>query len=127
MQIRKEKLEALAAKYQKKADEAYENYQATGTPRYDRAYRNAEDMADAFRAAAAAADEHMALINLRAELCYIAGRADDALAENAPKEKLAEILNACIFAAVVYCKYAKREIVKDFKEESVRNECELCD
>ncbi len=109
MQLSKNQLDALAAKYQLKADNAYDNYQATGISRYDRERRNAEDIAEALRAAANAVDEHTMLGHLRAEFVWYAGQADTALAENAPREKLAEILEQIITAAAVSCHYARRE------------------
>lgn len=109
MQLSKEELGKLAAKYQDKANRAYQNYQATGISRYDRERRNAEDMAEALRAAASAAEEHSALGSLRAEFVWIAGQADKALAEDAPKEKLAEILENIISYASATCHYARRE------------------
>lgn len=36
MQLSKNQIDFLAAKYQLKADKAYDNYQATGISRYDR-------------------------------------------------------------------------------------------
>lgn len=70
-----EKLYAMAEKYQSKADRAYQTYQETGITRYDRERRNAEELADALRMAASAADEHTQLIGLRAELYSLAVRA----------------------------------------------------
>lgn len=66
--MKREELEALAAKYQKKADEAFQNYQDTGMTRFDRAYRNNEDLADALRMAARAADDSHRLTDLRVTL-----------------------------------------------------------
>ncbi len=109
MQLSKEDLAKLAAKYQDKADRAYQAYQATGISRYDRDRRNAEDLADAFRAAANAADEHALLGHLRAEFVWYASQADTALAEKAPREKLAEILEGIITSAAVSCHYARRD------------------
>ena len=51
-------LEKLAERYQQKADRAFENYQDTGLRRYDTERNNMEDLADALRMAANAADEH---------------------------------------------------------------------
>lgn len=108
MPLSKEDLGKLAAKYQDKADRAYQNYQETGVFRYDRECRNAEDMAEALRTAANATDEHEMLGHLRAEIVWYALQADAALAENAPREKLAEILEHIISAAA-FCHYARRE------------------
>ena len=102
-------LSKLADKYRKKAEAAFENYQGTGLSRYDRERRNAEDMADAFDMAANAADEHAFCGHLKAELLWHAGQAERALANDASKEDLAELLKAVISTAVTFCHYAKRE------------------
>lgn len=111
MQLSKEELEKLAAKYQDKADRAYRNYQETGVSRYDRERRNAEDMAEAFRAAANAADEHFLLGILRADFIGYASLADAALAEKAPREELEKILEGLISSAVACCHYKRREVI----------------
>ena len=71
-------LRALADRYQAKADRAYMRYQETGLPRDDRVRRNAEDLADALRMAADAADEHALLICTRSELYQMATYAQGA-------------------------------------------------
>ena len=109
MLLGKAELGKLAARYQEKADRAYQNYQETGISRYDRERRNAEDLAEALRAAANASEEHSALGSLRAEFVWIAGQADAALAENAPREVLADILENVVSYAATACNYAKRE------------------
>lgn len=58
-------LEKLAERYQQKADRAFENYQDTGLRRYDTERNNMEDLADALRMAANAADEHNAYVGMR--------------------------------------------------------------
>lgn len=68
-------LEALANKYQSKADQAYRNYQETGISRYDNERRKNEDIADAMRMAAAASDDHQKMIHLRTSLMNLAGEA----------------------------------------------------
>lgn len=90
----KERLYAMAEKYQAKADRAYQTYQETGIARYDRAYRNAEELADALRMAASAADEHTQLIGLRAEFYSLASRAQRAGNDPAKLETLRESLLA---------------------------------
>lgn len=64
----KKTLEALAERYQKRADRAFENYQETGIKRYDTERNNMEDLADALRMAANAADERMECVNMRGSL-----------------------------------------------------------
>lgn len=57
-------LEKLAERYQQRADRAFENYQDTGLRRYDTERNNMEDLADALRMAANAADEHNAYVGM---------------------------------------------------------------
>lgn len=109
MMLKKEELEKLAARHQAKADRAYQDYQATGITRYDRERRNNEDLADAFRAAANAAEEHQELGHLRGEVVYLASRADKAIHYNAERDELVTILNDLICYASVCCKYKKME------------------
>lgn len=66
--MKREELEALAAKHQKKADEAWQNYQETGMTRFDLERRKNEDMAEALRMAARAADDAQRLTDLRVTL-----------------------------------------------------------
>ena len=68
-------LEALAAKYQEKAEKAYRNYQETGITRYSREMRNNEDLADAIRMAARAADDAHKLVDLRVTLSTLGSEA----------------------------------------------------
>lgn len=121
--MKRDELLALAEKHQAKADMAYMNYQETGFQRYDRERIRNEDYADAFRMAADAADDHMALGSLRAELIQLASRADGILAEAAGpfagevlKEETARQLgqlrslaDSLIEAAAAYCRYKRRE------------------
>ena len=118
MLLSKERLGTLADRYQGKADRAYQNYQETGISRYDWERRNAEDLADALRAAANASEEHESLGFLRAEIVWYAGKADKALAEDAPREKLAEILESFISFAAVSCNYARQERESTSEQEA---------
>lgn len=72
----KAELEKLAEQYQRKADTAYQNYQETGITRYDTARRKNEDLADALRMAANAADEHSSLVHLKGTLSRLASKAE---------------------------------------------------
>lgn len=109
MGLTKAELQRLAEKQEAKAERTFQLYQETGIARYDRERRNAEDLADALFAAADAIEEHMALVNIRAEYAWQAGQADAALAENAPREKLVKILESIISYAAATCHYARRE------------------
>lgn len=71
----KEELIKLADSFQKKADAAFENYQETGMGRYGNSYRRNEELADALRMAAGAADEHRAYVSMKAEMSNFAWRA----------------------------------------------------
>lgn len=69
----KTELEKLAEQHQRKADTAFQTYQETGMTRYETAYQKNEDMAEALRMAANAADDHDKLIHLRGVLSQLAG------------------------------------------------------
>lgn len=73
---KKEWLESMADKYHTKAEKAYRNYQETGITRYEREYNQAEDLAEAIDAAAAANEEHEQLLNLKSEICWIVSQAE---------------------------------------------------
>lgn len=68
----KAELIKLAEKYQAKADTDYQNYQETGARRYESSWRRNEDMAEAFRMAADAADEHQAYTAMRVDMANFA-------------------------------------------------------
>lgn len=73
--MKKKELLKLADKYQAKADAASQNYQETGMGRYGSAYRRNEELADALRMAAGAADEHHAYVSMKAQMSNFAWRA----------------------------------------------------
>ena len=73
--MKKEEILKLADKYQEKADIAAENYQETGVTRYGSAARRNEDLAEALRMAAEAADEHQAYISMKGQMSNFAWRA----------------------------------------------------
>lgn len=91
----REDLMKLADSFQKKADVAYQSYQETGTSRYGSVYRRNEDIATALRAAAGAADEHQAYINLKMEMSNFASRARRVMLSASAGEK-AELTEALI-------------------------------
>ena len=94
--MKREEIEALAERYQAKADRAYQNYQETGIKRYDREYCSNEDLASALRVAANSADDAQALSNLRVTLGALANRAKRLMAqpyeEKAVKAFLQEVV-----------------------------------
>ncbi|WP_298069913.1 hypothetical protein [uncultured Mailhella sp.] len=75
MILSKKELEQLADRYQKKYEDAFQSYQETGMTRYATAYQKAQDLADALRMAADAADEHTSYILMRAQVADFARRA----------------------------------------------------
>lgn len=100
--IKKEELIKLIDKYDRQAEKAYMNYQETGTPRYDRERRNAEDLADALRVALSAADEHTAYISLKGDVLRLAAAAESG---KAPGAVLADLVSV----AALSCGYMRRE------------------
>lgn len=97
----KAEIEKLAERYQKKADEAYANYQETGITRYDTTRRNNEDLADALRMAAAASDDHAALVHLRGTFASLAAKAESIqwAAESQKEERTKSLVNELLSAA----------------------------
>lgn len=85
--MNKEELLVLAEKFQAKADAAAENYQDSGMSRYGSAARRNEDIAEALRMAAAAADEHHEYIGMKAEMSNFAWRASMAFTAQTEDEK----------------------------------------
>ena len=75
----KVELIALAERWQAKADRTMERYQEDGLPRHNREREQAEDLSSALWMAANAADDHQALIGLRATLNGLAAKAHAAL------------------------------------------------
>ena len=70
---------ALAERWQAKADRAMERYQEDGLARHNREREQAQDLADALRVAANAADDHSELISLRGAVYCLAVKAHEAL------------------------------------------------
>lgn len=101
-----EQLIKLANRYDDKASRAYYNYQETGMPRYDRERSNAEDMAEALRMAANAADDHSKLISLRAELADLAYRGEKMLNDEDPN--WAGLIREIVSLAEVFAGYKRR-------------------
>lgn len=101
MTLSKENLLGMADRYQMKADKAYQTYQETGMQRYQREYHNNEDLADALRMAAGAADDYDRMVHLRcmlADVCFAARRIKDTQGEvekTALTEALVRNLVAC--------------------------------
>lgn len=97
----KHELERLAERYQAKADEPYYTYQETGLTRYNTARRNNEDLADAMRMAAAARDDHAALIQLRGTVADLAAMAERIpyVAEDMKVKEMESLVKSVISAA----------------------------
>jgi len=93
--MKKEELLKLADSFQKKADAAFENYQETGMSRYGNAYRRNEELADALRMAAGAADEHNAYIHMKGQMSNFASRAQMASTADT-EEKRCELIDALV-------------------------------
>ena len=75
----KVELIALAERWQAKADRAMEHYQEDGLARHNREREQAQDLADALRVAANAADDHSELISLRGAVYCLAVKAHAAV------------------------------------------------
>lgn len=105
--IDKKDLEKLIERYDKKAETAFRNYQETGMGRYDTECRNAEDMAEALRAAYNAAAEHETLISLRAQIILWASQADGLLRRKDLPAAVESMLLDIVAYAEVMCHYKR--------------------
>lgn len=94
----REELQALADRYQRIADRAYQNYQESRIGRYDTKYRDNERLANALRMAAEAAEDHQMMVHYKGELtdlAYKAGRikySDSETAEKLREEIVSDLL-----------------------------------
>jgi hypothetical protein len=98
-------LEKLAERYQQRADRAFENYQETGIKRYDTERNNMEDLADALRMAANAADEHVAYVGMRgsfAGLVTIAQNIELAASKESREELIDELVKSLLTYGRMY-------------------------
>lgn len=75
----KVEIAALAERWQAKADRAIDRYQEDGLARHNREREQAQDLADALRIAAFAADDHDELISLRGAVYCLAVKAHAAV------------------------------------------------
>ena len=75
----KVELITLAERWQAKADRAMDRYQEDGLARHNREREQAQDLADALRVAANAADDHSELISLRGAVYCLAVKAHAAV------------------------------------------------
>lgn len=111
----KSELEKIAENYQKKADQAFQNYQDTGMRRYLSESQKNEDVADALRAAANVVEDRQLLGSIKGQIFWTASEAEKAIAKDAPKEELVDILNEIISYAVLNCNYKRRENIEEVK------------
>lgn len=100
----KKRLEKLAYRYGKRAENAYRNYQDSGISRYDNEYRNYSELADIISMALNAVDEHNAYISMRADLSNLAMKAETALRH---PDEVTSALNNTIGMAEAYGAYRR--------------------
>lgn len=70
----KAEIAVLAEHWQDKADRAMDRYQESGLPRHNREREQAQELADALRIAANAADDHSELIGLHCSLILLTNK-----------------------------------------------------
>ena len=100
--MKKADLERMAERYQAKADKAYMNYQETGTARYDREYRNYDDLAAALRVAAGASDANNQLISIRLDVASLADRAQKLIPKCKPGGSVRALLEDVVAVGSIY-------------------------
>lgn len=100
----KTEAEKNSDKYHGLADRAYLKHQESGDARYYREQQRYEDIAEAFGLAAEAVEDVQKYRELKAELLYLAGRADRAI-ETPDITRMGGILDGVIAVAKVYAGY----------------------
>ena len=75
MIIETKKLDELIQKYEKTAEKQFQNYQETGLRRYEKAYEDAQDLADTLRMARDAAEDHQKMLNYQSTISIWGSRA----------------------------------------------------
>ena len=99
----KAELETLSERWRNKSESALERYQETGTQRYC----NAEDLADALKMAADAADTHADNIHTKAQLANFAYKAwliehtEEAEKAKKTEELLTELISYGVMKGVI--------------------------
>lgn len=93
MIMNKETLDAMVAKYERKADEAFRNYQETGMRRYEKVYEDATDLADTLRMAQSAHEDHTELVHWRGQISVLASMAKRAKEPEQMEKVLKELIS----------------------------------
>ncbi len=93
---------AYAVDFRRKAQDAYDTYQDTGTPRYYNAYHKYEALADALDRDTQKADTRRAAASLKAELIMLASAASRAISTSAPADALLALADEVIAVGRLY-------------------------
>lgn len=93
MIMNKNTLDALIEKYEKKAEQNFRNYQETGLRRYEKAYEDAQDLADTLRMARSAHDDHTELVHWRGQISVLASKAKRAKEPEQMEKVLKELIS----------------------------------
>ena len=110
MLLNKDELLKKANHYSELAAKAGHNYQTTGLSRYGRDRDNYEDLADVYRAASAASDDHNAVLSLRSELLTFASKFDKVITgERIDLLDLLQVAKELISYVVITCSYKRIE------------------
>ena len=108
-----EEMYKKAEHYDELAAKAAHNYQMTGLLQYSRNRKNYEDLADVYRKAAAASDDHHSLLALRSEMISFADKFDKVItSENFEPMDLLPVSLELINYAVIMLRYKRIETPK---------------
>ena len=106
-----EEMYKKAEHYDELAAKAAHNYQMTGLSQYSRNRKSYEDLADVYRVAAAASDDHNALLALRSDLITFASKFDNVITgESIDLLDLLQVAKELINYAVITCGYKRIEV-----------------
>lgn len=95
-------VEAYAAYFARKAQEAYNDYQSVGMKKYDNAYHKCAAIAEALERDVQKADGRQAYGALKSKLLWLASSASNAMRKDAPEDALLKFAKEVIAAARLY-------------------------
>lgn len=95
-------VEAYAAYFARKAQEAYNDYQSVGMEKYDNAYHKCAAIAEALERDVQKADDRQAYGTLKSKLIWLASSASNAMRKDAPEDALLKFAKEVIAAARLY-------------------------
>lgn len=113
----REEIQALADRYQRIADRAYQNYQDSGIGRYSTKWRDNKRLADALRIAANEAADHSKMVLCKLTLSHLASKAS--LAKASDPETAEKLVDEILKDLIAYGQMNGVKLYESDPEETV--------